>query len=665
MSQKSSPFVDVKYGWDYGESGWNTGMDENLTKFSFLFDKNIDGVVSSLPSVVNGTAYFLTTDNRIYFGVSNSWYSSPTPKWFTLIVRSTGASYQFNGSSLVAIPNNSDLSSQVQSIQVTLSSLGTAAFQPATYFASQAALDVASAQASSYTDTKIAALTKTSVGLGNVDNTSDLNKPISTATQTALQKRVYFVDAISDLRAITDTTITRVSTNRYWTGLSGGAGSYIKDPSDTTSADNGVTVIVTTGGIRFKLIHDGCISITQAGAKGDSVTYDHVAVQAAVSTGLTVHIPRTAGMYRLGTAITCVTPGQLIYGDGKNVSFFLVDTTFTMASLGVFIGLTGEPGPQFKYFGVSFIQPETSVRANLTTYPAAFYVRGNPRVLMDGVKIMNASRGIDAQGNCGGSSFLNIDCSAYDYTIILDGSFDSVRIHGMHNWPFGMLAANQLIFKEAAAVGILSGRCDDLRISDSLFFCGTQLSTILTANGFTGGVCTGVCFDTNPRVSIGAGIMQFANCTFSTGIATANAISVTGAGTRVQMTGCSYLCAVALGGPLVSVVGSPNTSISIVGGRFDTGNFDVSSFAISSANAVISGSTFDRAAGTAYAQPTVSINTGGRLTASCNRATDKGAGAGVFMAFTADDYHNITGNTSPGWTYVKPTFTTGVFVNNN
>ena len=29
-------------------------------------------------------------------------------------------------------------------------------------------------------------ITKTMVGLGNVDNTSDLNKPISTATQTAL-----------------------------------------------------------------------------------------------------------------------------------------------------------------------------------------------------------------------------------------------------------------------------------------------------------------------------------------------------------------------------------------------------------------------------------------------------------------------------------------------
>ena len=33
-------------------------------------------------------------------------------------------------------------------------------------------------------------VTKTQVGLGNVDNTSDVNKPISTATQTALDGKV-------------------------------------------------------------------------------------------------------------------------------------------------------------------------------------------------------------------------------------------------------------------------------------------------------------------------------------------------------------------------------------------------------------------------------------------------------------------------------------------
>jgi len=37
-----------------------------------------------------------------------------------------------------------------------------------------------------YVDNAVAGITKGTIGLGNVDNTSDMNKPISTATQAAL-----------------------------------------------------------------------------------------------------------------------------------------------------------------------------------------------------------------------------------------------------------------------------------------------------------------------------------------------------------------------------------------------------------------------------------------------------------------------------------------------
>jgi len=48
------------------------------------------------------------------------------------------------------------------------------------------AITAAGLAADSKVATAVAALTKSSVGLGNVDNTSDANKPVSTATQTAL-----------------------------------------------------------------------------------------------------------------------------------------------------------------------------------------------------------------------------------------------------------------------------------------------------------------------------------------------------------------------------------------------------------------------------------------------------------------------------------------------
>lgn len=100
MTQQTSPFLEGKFGWALGESNWNLGMDENLLKFSYMFDKNIDGIVSSLPAAVNGQAYFNTTDNRIYFAVGGSYTSTPTPKWFIFTLRTTGIPYQFDGTSL-------------------------------------------------------------------------------------------------------------------------------------------------------------------------------------------------------------------------------------------------------------------------------------------------------------------------------------------------------------------------------------------------------------------------------------------------------------------------------------------------------------------------------------------------------------------------------------
>lgn len=150
MSQQLSPFVEGKYGWNYGESGWNTGMDENLLKFSFLFDNNIDQIVSSLPPSESGKSYFLTTDNRMYYGVNNNYFSVNTPKWFKFKLRSTGQEYVFNGTSVVSAPTNSELSAEIDEI---VSNLGTASTQATEFFASKSQLDVAQAQNSAELDT--------------------------------------------------------------------------------------------------------------------------------------------------------------------------------------------------------------------------------------------------------------------------------------------------------------------------------------------------------------------------------------------------------------------------------------------------------------------------------------------------------------------------------
>lgn len=152
MAQQLSPWLEGAYGWNFGEGGWNTGMDQNLLKFSFMFDRNVDSIVASLPAAVNGQAHYLTTDNRLYFAVGTTYFSTIVPKWFTIVNRSTGQTHQFNGASLVQIDSPSQIDTRLDAVELTVASLGTAAFEDVEFFATQSELDIAEADAAAYTD---------------------------------------------------------------------------------------------------------------------------------------------------------------------------------------------------------------------------------------------------------------------------------------------------------------------------------------------------------------------------------------------------------------------------------------------------------------------------------------------------------------------------------
>jgi len=155
MTQQLSPWLETAYGWSYGEGGWNSGMDSNLLKFSVMFDRNVDSIVSSLPAAVNGQVHYNTSDNRIYFAVATTYFSTPVPKWFTVIERSTGNTWQFNGTTLAQVEKLTSVITRLDDVEVVLESLGTAAFEDISAFATQAALDVVAGQAQAYTDSQI------------------------------------------------------------------------------------------------------------------------------------------------------------------------------------------------------------------------------------------------------------------------------------------------------------------------------------------------------------------------------------------------------------------------------------------------------------------------------------------------------------------------------
>jgi len=104
----------------------------------------------------------------------------------------------------------------------------------------------------SYVDSAVSSITKTTIGLGNVDNTSDLNKPISTATQTALDDITDELDKTFILSNQTLTfsnlvaTITdaRVTASTY-------AMVYFNNATLQAAANAGVVVDTSTGTITF------------------------------------------------------------------------------------------------------------------------------------------------------------------------------------------------------------------------------------------------------------------------------------------------------------------------------------------------------------------------------------------------------------------------------
>ena len=102
---------------------------------------------------------------------------------------------------------------------------------------------------------KITGLTKASVGLGNVDNTSDANKPISTATQTALNAKQDKLTAgtnisISDTNAISVTGLTKASVGLGNVDNTSDANKPISTATQTAlNAKQDVSNLVTSFGV--------------------------------------------------------------------------------------------------------------------------------------------------------------------------------------------------------------------------------------------------------------------------------------------------------------------------------------------------------------------------------------------------------------------------------
>ena len=125
---------------------------------------------------------------------------------------------------------------------------------------------------------------------------------------TALAVKQEF-DTVADLLAST-LTYSSFAPNDYIRVVDGG---HVYQVAASSASDQHVT---TVGGVKLYAQPDqsGFVSATQFGAKGDGITNDTVAIQAAVSSGYSLLIP--SGNFLISAQINVSTNGQQIRGAG-------------------------------------------------------------------------------------------------------------------------------------------------------------------------------------------------------------------------------------------------------------------------------------------------------------------------------------------------------------
>jgi hypothetical protein len=129
-----------------------------------------------------------------------------------------------------------------------------------------------------------------------------VNSVVNSGTTVATQQ------TIAGLRTVSQTANSYVLVTGYYANDDGGGGLYTLNPNDTTSVDNGGSIIVANDGGRWYLNQQGPQTVIQFGAKGDGVTNDTTAIQNCINANVGNKIIIPAGRNYLCAGITLSGP---------------------------------------------------------------------------------------------------------------------------------------------------------------------------------------------------------------------------------------------------------------------------------------------------------------------------------------------------------------------
>jgi len=254
-------------------------------------------------------------------------------------------------------------------------------------------------------------LDKTAVGLGNVDNTSDANKPVSTATQTALNLKLNISDTASML---TNYLRTGVAASTYQAKLNGTG--FVKASGTTISYDN--STYLTTG----------TAASTYLPLTGGTLTGDLYA-KYLNTFAKTTYVPFNVGIgeqsiFNVGTALR-----------GGTVMVF-PDSTISGSSANVFLANSSGQGDEFSAMGSGIRnytkQGGDAKRNSLALYTSGIGSQNTNRLFIDydgnvGINDDTPSYKLDVNGTLGvtGSTTLSAPLTVNSSAVFNEGSTDS------------------------------------------------------------------------------------------------------------------------------------------------------------------------------------------------------------------------------------------------
>lgn len=410
-----------------------------------------------------------------------------------------------------------------------------------------------------------------------------------------------------------------------------------------------------TRSIRSKLRE--VVSVTDFGAALDGVTDDTAAWNLALATGKVVLFPEGSSV--ITGRLNMTGEGAAIIGQGRDQSIFLISyLTFNMGATAVI--QMGDAYQVLKNFGMSFVQPSTTVRANVKQYPPAIDINGKIRAELECLRISGGYSGVRAQGNCGGAVITDIQMGTIFQGFVIDGALDSVRMTSIQCWPFGYSADANLmtVYQDGGNIAADFGRCDDLCIH-GMICLSSRLRFADNGSGSTFGYATNVALDTEmSRMEFSAGLMAFANLDCSTNLAADYKIAQSGGDLRIsglQVSGNTQ------SQPLVLITGTAVFHCSNITAVSNGGS---PAFYQSGGVMTLAGGYIKDLSAT-NRSPAIHV-TGGRAIVTGMRASDYLGGVRNFIQVDNDDYHIITGNSFPGWGYSPPvTQAYGVYGPNN